>query len=232
MNKLTKELTRIMQPAAALIVYLCEDDYLRRDYFLELRKINKNGLMEAGKPVSMNFIQSLTNSFSVKSISSAPHGVIPEKLLYADIRQEKYVWHTPPCRKYMYFRHDLKIPNGEYSLPALVWIVKGESLYIHAYTAKRLTPDTQLFSAPFFNVRPDDGSVCLGNAKLELPENINFHNFIKFWEDKFFLSEFSHILGQNPVRSNLVTVIKNSASSFDNKELLPVKKMKLKNLLI
>ena len=130
------------------------------------------------------------------------------------------------------FPNGFKIPNGEYSLPGLVWMVRGESLYMYAYTVKRLTPDTKLFSAPFFNVRPDDGSVCLGNAKLELPENINFHNFIKFWEDKFFLSEFSHILGQNPVRSNLVTVIKNSAVSFDNKELLPVKKKKLKNLLI
>jgi PRTRC genetic system protein B len=187
--------------------------------------------MEAGKPVSLKFIQSLTEHFSAKSASSAPYGEIPEGLLYADIWNKKYVWHRPPCRKYMYFKSDLTIPNGEYALPGLVWMVTGKSLYVFAYKAKRLTPDTRLFAAPFFNVRPNDGSVCLGNAKLKLPENLNFHNFIKFWEDRFFLSEFSHILGSNPVRNNLVTVIKNSVHSFDNKELIPIKKMKLKDLL-
>ena len=73
--------------------------------------------------------------------------------------------------------------------------------------------------------------VCLGNASLKMPENITFQNFIKHWENKFFLSEFSQILGNNPVRSNLVLLFKNSVNSFDSGELLPVKKMKLKNLL-
>jgi PRTRC genetic system protein B len=231
MNNLTKEISRLMQPTAALIVYYCDDSYLRRNYYLELRNINKSGLMEAGKPVSLNFIQSLTDNFSIKSSSSAPHGEIPKRLLYADVREGKYVWYSLPGIKYMYFKSDLNIPNGEYCLPGLVWMVAGKSLYTFAYRSKRLKPCTQLFSAPFFNVRPNDGSVCLGNAKLEQPENLNFLNFLKFWEDKFFLSEFSHILGSNPVRNNLVTVIKNSVTSFDSKELIPIKKMKLKNLL-
>jgi PRTRC genetic system protein B len=130
----------------------------------------------------------------------------------------------------LYFRHDLKIPNGEYSLPGLVWMVNNESLSLYAYRAKHPAPDTQLYKAPFFNVY-HDGSVCLGNASLKLPENITFQNFIKHWENKFFLSEFSQILGNNPVRSNLVLLFKNSVNSFDSGELLPVKKMKLKNLL-
>jgi len=232
MNKLTKEITKMFRPSAALVVYTCEDDYSRREYYLELRNIGKDGMMGAGKPVSMNFIQSLIESFSIKSSSSSvPHGEIPKGLLYADVRQKKYVWHSPQRRKYMYFKNSLNIPNGEYSLPGLVWKVSGESLYVYAYKAEKLTPDTQLYSAPFFNVRHDDGGVCLGNAKMKMPENLNFHNFIKFWEDKFFLSEFSHIIGANPVKNNLVTVVKNSVVSFDNKELLPIRKLKLKNLL-
>ena len=57
MNKLTREITRVMRPAAALIAYICEDDYRRREYYLELRNIGKDGMMEAGKPVSQKFVR-------------------------------------------------------------------------------------------------------------------------------------------------------------------------------
>jgi PRTRC genetic system protein B len=203
MNKLTKEITRSMHPTAALIAYSSENDYGRKDYYLELRNIGKDGLMGAGKPVSLRFIQSLSENFSVKS-ATIPHGEIPKGMLYADSREEKYLWHRPPCRKYMFFKKDLNIPNGTYCIPGLVWMVKRESLYLFAYTAKRLTVSAQLYSAPFFNVNADSGSVCLGNAKLKKPENLNFLNFLKFWEDKFFLSEFAHLSGSNPTKHNLV----------------------------
>ena len=230
MNKLTKEITRTMKPSAALIAYTCEDLYGQNKYFLELRHIDNDGLMGAGKPVSKNFVKSLVDNFSDHA-STVPHGEIPERLLYADSRKQKYVWHTPPCSKYMYFKSILKIPNGEYCIPGLVWNVNDNSLSMYAYGAKRLTPNTRLFSAPFFNVNPNDGSVCLGNASLKMPETLTFHNFLKFWEDKFFLSEFSHVTSRNPVKNNLVLVVKKSVHSFDNTELLPVKKLKLKELL-
>jgi len=131
----------------------------------------------------------------------------------------------------LYFANSLNIPNGEYYVPGLVWRVRGESLRMFAYRAKRLSGKTQLYSAPFFNVSSTDGGVCLGNAKLKYPENLSFHNFIKYWEEKFFLSEFSHVLDSNPTKTNLVLVLLNSKEAFDNAELIPVKKLKLKNLL-
>ena len=230
MNKITKDITRVMRPAAALIAYICDDDYKRKDYFLEFRKIGKEGTMGAGKPVSIKFVQSLAENFTMES-SSVPYGEIPKRLLYANTGEEKYVWHTPPCRKYLYFKSGLNIPNGEYAIPGLVWQVKGDSLYLFAYMAKRLTSGTQLFSAPFFNVDSNNGSVCLGSAKLKLPEKLTFLTFIKHWEEMFFLSEFSHLLGSNPTKTNLVLVTLNSMQVFDNAELLAVKKLKLKNLL-
>ena len=72
-------------------------------------------------------------------------------------------------------------------------MVKRENLYLFAYTAKRLTINAQLYAAPFFNVNANSGAVCLGNTKLGKPEILNFENFIKYWEDEFFLSEFSHL---------------------------------------
>jgi PRTRC genetic system protein B len=230
MNKLTKDISQMMYPAAALIAYTGENEYRNSKYFLEFRSIGKDGLMEAGKPVSQKFIQSLVENFAVES-SSVPNGEIPRNLLYVHTQKGKYVWHTPPCRKYLYFKSNLSIPNGEYGLPGLVWMVNNESLNLYAYKAKRLTVNTHLYSAPFFNVNSNNGSVCLGNAKLKSPQNLTFQNFIKFWEDKFFLSEFSHVLGSNPIKSNLVLVTLKSIQSFDNDELLPIKKMKFKDLM-
>jgi PRTRC genetic system protein B len=230
MNKLTKEITRSMHPVAALIAYCSETEYGRKEHYLELRNIGDNGMMGAGKPVSVAFIRSLTENFSVKS-TSVPHGEIPNVMRFADTRDEKYIWHRPPCRKYMFFKKDLNIPNGIYCIPGLVWMVKRETLYLFAYTAKRLTLKTQLYAAPFFNVNSSSGSVCLGNARLQKPEILNFLNFLTFWEDKFFLSEFSHLSGSNPTRHNLVLVMKNSANEFDHEELIPIKKLKFKDLL-
>jgi PRTRC genetic system protein B len=229
MNRLTEQIARLMRPAAALIAYVSEDENWQKDYYLEFCKIGKDGFMEAGKPVSTKFVQSLTESFKVES-SSGPYGEIPKGLLYVNTRENKYVWHTPPCKKYLYFKNSLNIPNGEYHIPGLVWQVNGESLYLFAYKAKRLTVETQLYSAPFFNVNPDDGNVCLGNANMKPPEKLTFQMFIKYWEEKFFLSEFSHILSDNPTKTNLVLVTMNSTQSFGNNELLPVRNMKLKNL--
>jgi PRTRC genetic system protein B len=229
MNKITKHVTRAMRPAAALIAYICEDDYFRKEYHLEFRKIGKNGIMGAGKPVSKKFVQSLVENFTVES-SSVPHGEVPRKLLFIHTRKDKYVWYTPTCRKYLYFTSNLNIPNDEYHIPGLVWVVEGESLNLFAYKAKQLNSDSQLYSAPFFNVNSLNGSVCLGNAKIFVPGRNSFDVFIQCWEDRFFLSKFSHVSGGNPTKTNLVLVTLNSLKSFDNTELKPIKKLKLKNL--
>ena len=112
MNRLTREITRAMHPKHALIVYDCDDciNGTHGRFYLELHNINKYGVMEAGKPVSINFIQSLVDNFSTEALSSAPRGEIPKRLIYADIRQEKYVWYSMPCKKYLYFRNSLNIP--------------------------------------------------------------------------------------------------------------------------
>jgi PRTRC genetic system protein B len=230
MNKLSKEITLSMHPVAALIAYCSEIEYRSKEFYLEFRNISKNGTMGAGKPVSLQFIQSLAESFSVKSASS-PYGEIPNELWFADTREEKYIWHRPPCKKHMYFKKDLNVPNGTYAIPGLVWMVKRETLYLFAYKAKRLSSDTQLYAAPFFNVRANSGDVCLGNAKLKKPEDLTFLNFLNYWESKFFLSEFSHFLGSNPTRHNLVLVMKKSTDEFDNEELMPIKNLKFKDLL-
>ena len=232
MNTLTKELTGALKPVAALIAYKMQDNAYRSEYYLEARSIGNDGMMGTGKPVTRRFMESLAENFT-KDTSSTPYGVLPQGMLYADARKgrEKYIWFTPPQKRRLFFKRDLNISDGEYWLPGLVWHAERNLLNLYACKSKRASPNMCLYSAPFFNVSPESGSVCLGNANMEQPGELTFQTLIKYREDLFFLSEFSHISGRNPTKTNLVLVVKNSTDSFNNDELILIPKRKLTDLL-
>ena len=56
----------------------------------------------------------------------------------------------------------------------------------------------------------DESHVCLGNAKVEKPVDNSFTTIIDYWEKMFWGSDFSHILGPNPVKGNLAIITKKS----------------------
>lgn len=231
MNPITRKLATGLKPVAVLVAYEQENGYGGNTYYLESRRIDGRGNMGAGKPVSRSFIHKLADAVS-NDFSDTPYGEIPRRMLYADTRRtkEKYVWYSPPGKRYMYFRSDLNIPNGEYFIPGLVWCIENSELELYAFRSKRITGNTQLYTAPFFNVSAGSHKVCLGNAKLDKPGRLTFTNLMEYWEKMFFLSEFSHILHSNPVKGNLVSMTKNSTEGFDLSRLIPCRKLKVKDL--
>ena len=93
MNELTKQLQEIMVPKAALIAYeYQEGHYASGSHYLELRPINKKGRMEAGIPVTYEFMDSLVESYSDGN-RRIPHGWLPPNMLWCDTRRghESYV---------------------------------------------------------------------------------------------------------------------------------------------
>lgn len=77
MNELTKQLQEIMVPKAALIAYeYQEGHYASGSHYLEIRPINKKGRMEAGIPVTYEFMDSLVESYSDGN-RRIPHGWLP-----------------------------------------------------------------------------------------------------------------------------------------------------------
>jgi hypothetical protein len=112
--------------------------------------------------------------------------------------------------------------------------MSGKHLNVYAFTDEKPEANSILYKAPLFNVTGQ--KICLGNAKINFPDNPTFDDYIVYWEKKFWLSEFSH-LGEsiNPTKSNLVTVTKNSVESFDYNQLIPFKEedktLTLKDLL-
>lgn len=218
-DNVENRLSQNLIPFVALIGYKgeenCEDD----SYF-ECHEIDKDGVMRAGVPLSIDCISEVASSFSVEQ-SIVPHGVVPSNMMFFDNRvgHERYIWYNPPRKRMMFFKDDLCIENGEYFVPGVIYEVNGKgNLNIYAFKGNK--PSKVLFCAPFFNV--SNGSVCLGNAKLDYPDSPSFYDYMDYWEKKFWLSEFSH-LGTNSVKGNLVLVTKNSKEKkFDVDVLLPM----------
>lgn len=187
--------------------------------------------MEAGIPVTYEFMNALVESYSDER-QNVPHGRLPSNMLWCDTRKghEKYIWYNPPGKRQMFFKDSLNIKDGVFHLPGVVYIIENERMTIFAYKGRIPEEDTPLYLAPFFNVTR--GSVCLGSSTLEKPENMDFHALQEYWEKRFWLSEFSHLGGQdNPTHSNLVLVTEQARDSpFNEDELKPLDKQ-LKDIL-
>ena len=219
-------------PEMALVVYR---NNKTGSIYIESHKINAEGRMLAGCPLTLKCITELVETFSVEQ-GTVPQGAVPGNLLFFDTRKghERYVWYNPPGKRMMYFSRSLNIEDGEYCLPGIIYDTNGENLNVYAFKGKKPEAETKLFKAPLFNVTGQ--KVCLGNAKIKFPDNSTFIAFIEYWEKKFWLTEFSHLGGNiNPTKSNLVTVTKGMRESFDCNELIPFEKNKkiltLKELL-
>lgn len=218
MNNLTQEFSTMLIPEMAIIVYA---DEKRDNIYLERRDIT-NGKMGAGIPLTEDCIKDIVD-LTLNRARKQLHGVIPPNMLYADERKgyEKYIWYEKPQKKMHFFSKSLEIPNGEFYTPSLLYVVQQNKLSLYAFHGDY--PDKQLYRAPYFNV--SSTYVCLGNSKLPDLEELTYQHIIDYWETLFWKSEFSHILGTNPIKSNLSILSKQlmkTGKPFPISELIPV----------
>jgi len=224
MRRIDDKMDKELRPFISIIGYKNQDDYYFETHPID--KTDEGYTMGVGAPLTVECISEIASNFSVE-YSMEPHGCMPSNLLYFDNRvgHQRYIWYNLPRKRMMYFTKSLNIEDGEYCVPGIIYVVTGDKLDVYAFKGKK--PKSELFKAPYFNV--SDAAVCLGVAKVAYPDNPSFSDFLKYWEDKFWLTEFSH-LGRNPIKGNLVLVTKKSKEKFDEKVLLPSDKT-LKDLL-
>lgn len=210
-------------PKMAIVIYECSDK--DSGLYLERRDI-VNGQMGAGKPLTQKCITSIMKSIAVEESDSdyRLYGAVPQNLLHIDFSpgKLKLVWYNPPQKRYAYFAKSTGIQDGEMYVPGLIYIADGDKLTMYAFKGRK--PKDKLYRAPFMNVS-DDG-VCLGNSKMKKPKDATIQSQIDYWESMFWKSEFSHLLGGNPVSCNLATLSKHlieSGEKFPNEVLIPSK---------
>lgn len=178
--------------------------------FVEHRSV-EDGKFGAGKPLEIetlaNIMKTVSKYVHKNTMLVTMHGRVPSNLLYTSTSMEshKMIWWRGPEQRMMYFSDKLGIENGKMWVPGLIYVANGRRLNVYAFKGKK--PKDVLYMAPFFNIYTD-GGVCLGSAKVQKPKENTFENWIAYWEDMFWKSEFAAIIGQNPVRQNLSLVTK------------------------
>ena len=195
-------------PTDALVFYKCTNSF--GGSYVEHRPI-RNGEMTAGAPLEVKVLERIMKVVSkylrVSTKKVLIHGEIPSNLLYVSTGVDSYrlIWYRKPERRMMYFVDSANIPNGYMDIPGLVYVTDGGHLEVFAFKGSK--PRRWLYNAPFYNVN-DGGSVCLGTAKVQKPSSNTYEQWMHYWEEMFWKSEFSHILGSNPIKGNLALITK------------------------
>lgn len=235
MNSRTNTLMTTYKPELTVTVYKSANDY-----YLESHTINEAGQVMEGKPLLQETLQSIIGVFFDERKNMAQlGGLLPDNLLSFTLLpggNYKLVWYRPAEIRVMHFTTALKLPTTKVWVPAMIYSVDRSSLEVFALkTNTRPTEKTKLLRAPFYNVN-DDGDVCLGNANVKKPKDRSYAALIKYWEDLFWLSEFTHVNGDGAVKTDINKVWKKLLASktkikwSDIDELLPTK-LTLKNIL-
>ena len=203
------------------------------DYYLESHSINDDGAIMEGKPLLQETIQAMVDVFfEDRKEAQKVTGIIPDNVLhYGKLPASRYnlIWFRPAEKKVLHFSPSLKLPSEETWVPAMLYITNGTLLDVFALKSNaRPTEKTKLWRAPFYNVSTS-GNVCLGNADVKKPTVKTYASLIKYWEDLFWLSEFTHINGEKVVKTDVHKVWKKLLMSkctvkwSDLDELLPTK---------
>ncbi len=239
MNDLTEKILKEYQPRLAIVAYTPTVDSWNECY-LESHEINKQGQLCEGKPLKQDTIQAMLDVFfDERQNRSDFKGLIPENVLKFEILpggNYHMIWYRPEEKRYIHFAKDLHLKSGMAWMPAMIYSVDSNNLDVFALnSSERPTETTRLFYAPFHNVS-SNGSVCLGSAKVKKPSNKTFSNVIKYWEDMFWMSEFTHLAhSKNPTKTNLNTIWKKMVGGkktwSDLDELVEINKKTLNNIL-
>lgn len=188
MKNFIHHLRDIYRPTFAIIIR--EN---KGDFYVEQMGFNQDGKLSAPRPMPLDQLAELGTLLSAQGLKGAaylPDTVLSPSVLH--IGEDSAIWHTPACIRPLYFIDGIALQSRNYPVPALLWSASGHRLQIFALaTDERPTMATKLYHAPFLNTS-DDGSVCMGNAGVDLEACAGLQKTIELWERHFFGSHFSH----------------------------------------
>lgn len=170
-----------------------------------------------------HFLNSDNDSFVHKFI-----GIIPKNVISFNSNTGDISFTTNEQIKKLLFSSNFKI--AEYKIPKLLWVYKNNSLSLFALKGNVKSENDFLYQAPFLNI-DSEGSVCMGNTKFS--NNFqNFEFFMKYLQEQFFLSVFTHTNVDKLCKGNLNDIYKMAESpDFNWNNYLLKTKLKIKDVL-
>ena len=237
MKDITENFGTLYQTTSALVFYQSNDR--TQDMYVEHFDMDKNGNPINAHPLTVNEAKALSMALHTDKVKDKaflkPKGILQSNILHVNQSEKGTVlWYTKAQEQQLYFVNGLGIPNGKAYVPPMLWYANKNSLAVFALaTDRRPTENTSLYFAPFFNIY-EDGKVCLGTVSIDIKNSTSVEEFISAWEDYFFNSYFSHLLGkQNPIKGNCVSLWKKliETSEAFPKDVLKKNNKTLKNLL-
>ena len=237
-NDITESFGTLYHPKCALVFY--ESKGTNPDVYVEHFDMDKNGSPINAHPLTEREAKLLARALQTeKNKDSAflkSNGILPTNILHINPNNDKgaVLWHTKAQRRQMYFVNGLDVPCGVAQVPPMIWYANKNSLTVFALASdRRPTEKTPLYSAPFFNIY-EDGKVCMGSVAVNIKNSSSIEEFTAAWEDYFFNSYFSHLLGSDsPIKGNCVNLWEElilTGKPFP-KEVLKKKNKTLKNLM-
>jgi PRTRC genetic system protein B len=238
MNGRTQLLRSTYKPQLSIVVYQGDNE---REYYLESHTISPEGGVMEGKPLLQETMQGIVDVFfDERKNMVAIKGLMPDNLLSFGLLpggNYRMMWYRPAEIRVIHFAAQLKLPTNKVWVPPMIYQVNRDSLDVFCFKgAQRPKQESKIYLAPYFNVS-DDGDVCLGNARVKMPAEKTYQSLMKYWEDLFWLSEFTHLNGNNKTKTDMQEVWKKLLASktklkwTDINELMPYEKKTLKHIL-
>ena len=236
-NDISENFGKLYHPKSALVFYQTKGT--NTDMYVEHFDMDKNGNPINAHPLTVNEAKVLAKALHTdKEKDKAflkPKGIIPTNILHINPSENGTVlWYTKAQEQQLYFVNGLGIPNGKAYVPPMLWYASKNSLAAFALTTdRRPSKNTPLYFAPFFNIY-EDGKVCMGTISIDIKNSASVEEFLSAWEDYFFNSYFSHLLGEHsPIKGNCVSLWKNLIETGEAfpKDVLKKNNKTLKNLL-
>ncbi len=238
MNNITEDFGTLYFPKSALVFY--EAKGINAEMYVEHFDMDKSGNPINAHPLTVREANVLAKSLLTEKEQNQaflkPKGILPTNILHINPSAEKgsVLWFTKAQQRQLYFVNGLEILNGKASIPPMLWLANKNSLAVFALaTNRRPTEKTPLYHAPFFNIYID-GKVCMGTVNINIKNSASVEEFTNAWEDYFFNSYFSHLLGNyNPIKGNCVNLWKDLIGTDKPfpKEILKPNNKTLKNIL-
>jgi PRTRC genetic system protein B len=237
-NDITASFGTLYHPKSALVFY--ETKGTNSDVYVEHFDMDKQGNPINAHPLTEREAKVLAKAlYTEKDKDKAflkSNGILPTNILHINPNTDKgaVLWYTKAKRRELFFVSGLDIPNAMVNVPPMVWYANKNSLWVFALASERRpTENTPMYCAPFLNIY-EDGRVCMGSVNINIKNSASVEEFVGGWEDYFFNSYFSHLLGNNsPIKGNCVNLWKEliqTGKPFP-KEVLKKNNKTLKNLL-